>query len=56
MYFISNDGYQNCPDFVPMLNSLTLNNNKKVTDWIPDEVSPKKTELFHSILATIMHE
>ena len=39
MYFTGDDGYQNFLDFAPMLNSLILDSNKKVTNWISTRIS-----------------
>ena len=46
MYFTGDDGYQNFLVFVPMLSSLTLDNNKRVTNWILTGVSPEKIKPF----------
>ena len=34
VYFTANDGYLNFLDFAPMLSSLILNRNEKITNWI----------------------
>ena len=39
IYFIGNAGYQNFLVFGPMLSSLILDSNKKVTDWISTGIS-----------------
>ena len=39
IYFIGNAGYQNFLVFAPMLSSLILDSNKKVTDWISTGIS-----------------
>ena len=41
-YFTGNDGYQDFLVFAPMLNSLVLDNNIKVTNWISTGVLPFK--------------
>ena len=41
MYFTGDDGYQNFLVFVSMLSSLTVNNNKKATNWILTGTSMK---------------
>ena len=46
MYFTGDDGYQNFLVFAPMLSSLTLDNNKRVTNWILTGVSPEKIKPF----------
>ena len=35
MHFTGNGGHQNFLAFTPMLSSLILDSNKKVTNWIP---------------------
>ena len=37
-----------------MLNSLALNNNKKVTNWILKGISPEKKKPFYPSLAPVM--
>ena len=54
IYFTGDDGNQFFLIFAPMLNSLTLDNNKKVTNWILTRVSLEKSKLFDPILAPIM--
>ena len=54
MYFMGNDGYQNFLVFAPMLSSLTLDNHKKVTDWILIAVSPEKIKPFYTSLEKAM--
>ena len=54
MYILGNNGYQNFLVFVPVLNSLTLDNSKKVTDWISIGVSLEKIKLFDTNLAPTM--
>ena len=46
MYFTGDDGYQTFLVFAPMLNSLTLGNNKRVTNWILTGVSPENIKPF----------
>ena len=52
-YFTGNDGYQNFLVFAPLQNSLALHNNKKVTNWIPTGVSPKKVRAFVNLTLTM---
>ena len=42
MYFTDKDGYHNFAVFAPMLNSLILDSNTKVTDWISTGISSEK--------------
>ena len=42
MYFTGGDGYQNFLDFALMINSIILDSNKKVIDWISTEISSEK--------------
>ena len=42
MYFTGNDGYQNFLIFAPMLSSLILDCNRKVTDWILTRILSEK--------------
>ena len=45
-YFRGDDGSQNCLVFTPTLSSLTLNNNKKGTNWgSPEKIKPFYTSL-----------
>ena len=50
MYFTRNDGYQNVLVFAPILSSLILESNKKVTNWISIEISSEETEPFDTNL------
>ena len=52
MYFIGDDGYQNFLVFAPLLSSLILGSNKKVTKWI--SISPEKTKPFDTNLEPAM--
>ena len=45
MYFTGKDGYQNFLVFAPMLSSLILDSNKKVTNWISTGNKPFDTNL-----------
>ena len=54
MYFRSNDGYQNILVFAPMLNSLILDSNKKVTNQISTIISTEKIKPFDTNLEPIM--
>ena len=53
-YFTDNDGYQNFSVFEPMISSLTLHNNNKVTNWKSTGISPKKIKQFDPSLPPIM--
>ena len=44
MFFTGNDGYQNFLVFSPMLDSLTLDNNNKITNWISAANYPEKSK------------
>ena len=46
MYFIGNNGYQNFLIFAPMIISLILYTNKKVTNWISSRISSEKIKPF----------
>ena len=53
--FTGDDGYENVLIFPPMLSSLMLDNNEKVTNWISagissEEIKPFDTNLEPSIL------
>ena len=50
MYFTGDKGYQSFLVFAPMLGSLTLDNNKKVTYWISNEISFEKIKPFDTNL------
>ena len=54
MYFTGNDGYQNFLVFSPMLISLILDSNKKVTDWISTGISSEKIKPFDTGLESLM--
>ena len=51
-YFTGKDDYQNFWAFASMLNLLTLDNNKKVTNWISTGVSPEKNKPFDTNLTS----
>ena len=53
-YFTGHNGCQNFLVFTPMYNSLILDNNKKVTNWISTGVSTEKIKPFDVNLALIM--
>ena len=53
-HFAGNGGFENFLVFAPMLNSLTLDNNKYVPNWISPGVSSKKIKLFDTNLAPNM--
>ena len=54
MYFRGDDRSQNVLVFVLVLNSLTLDNSKKVTGWIWTGVSTKNLKSFDTNLAPTM--
>ena len=53
-YLTGDDGFENIFIFAPMLNSLTSDNNKKVTNWISGGVSPKNVKPFDNNLSPTM--
>ena len=54
MYFTGNEGYQNFLVFVPMVSSLILDSNKKVTDWTLTGISSEGTKPFDTYLQLTM--
>ena len=50
IYFIGDDGYQNFLVFAPMLSSVILDSNRKVTDWISTGISSEKIKPFDTDL------
>ena len=50
MYFAGNDGDQKFRVFTPVLTSLILDSNKKVTNWISTEMTSEKIKLFDTNL------
>ena len=50
IYFTGDDGYQNFLVFAPILSSLTLDNNKNVTNWISTRISSEKIKTFDTNL------
>ena len=54
MYFMDNDGHQHFLVFAPMLISLILDGNEKVTDWILTRISSEKIKPFDTNLETTM--
>ena len=54
MYFTGNYGYQKFLLFAPMLSSLILDSNKKVTYWILAEISSIKIKPFDTNLEPSM--
>ena len=54
MYFAGDHGYQNFLPFGPMLSSLILNSNKKVTNWILTGISSEKIKPFDTNLESTM--
>ena len=53
IYFTGDNGYQNFLVFAPMLSSLILNNDRKVTDWISTKISSEKFKLFNAGLSRV---
>ena len=51
MYFTNDHGYQNFLVFSPTLSSLTLEHNKKVSNWVSTGVPPEKIKSFDTSLA-----
>ena len=49
MHFPSDNGYKILV-LVPMLSTLTLDSNKKVTNWMLTKIPSEKVKLFHTIL------
>ena len=54
LYFKGYDDYKNFLVFAPILSSLILDSNKKVTDWISTGLLPVKIKLFDISLELIM--
>ena len=54
LYFKGYDDYKNLLVFAPILSSLILDSNKKVTDWISTGLLPVKIKLFDISLELIM--
>ena len=54
LYFKGYDDYKNFLVFPPILSSLILDSNKKVTDWISTGLLPVKIKLFDISLELIM--
>ena len=54
MYFADNDGYQNFLVFAPILSSLILDSNKRVTNWILTGISSEKIKPFDTNLEPTM--
>ena len=50
MYFTGDNGYQDFLVFVPMISSLILDSNKKVTNWILTRLSSEKIKPFDTDL------
>ena len=48
MYFTGNDDYQNFLVFAPLLISLMLADNKKVTNWVSIGISSEKNKPFNT--------
>ena len=56
VYFTGDDGDQNFLVFTPMLSSLTMDSNEKVTKWILTAISSKKIKPFETNLKLIMFD
>ena len=54
IYFTGDYGKQKVLVFAPMLNSLSLDNNKKVTYWISARISSEKIKPFDTSLKPTM--
>ena len=54
MYFAGNDSYTIFLVFAPMLSSLILDSNKKVTNWISTGISSQKIKSFNTNLEPTM--
>ena len=54
IYFKDDDGYQKVLVFAPVLNSVTLDNSKRVTDWLSTQVPPEKIEPINISFVLIM--
>ena len=54
MYFTGGNVYLNFLVFVPILSSLTSDNNKKVTNWISTRILSIKIEPLHTNLELTM--
>ena len=50
MYFAGDNGYKNFKVFAPVLSSLILDSNKKVTNWMSISISSGKIKPFHNDL------
>ena len=53
IYFTGDNGYQNFLVFAPMLSSLILNRDRKVTDWISTKISSEKFKPFDAGLSRV---
>ena len=53
-YFTNSDGYQKTLVSALMFNSITLDNNKKVTNWISTGQLPEEMKLFQVNLVPTM--
>ena len=53
-YLTDSDGYQKILVFALMFNSITLDNNKKVTNWISTGQLPEEMKLFDVNLVPTM--
>ena len=54
MYFTGDDVYQNFLVFAPILSSLMLDSNKKVTNWMSTGISSEKINPFNANLKPTM--
>ena len=54
VYFTGSYGYQDFQVFAPILSSLVLDRNKKVTNWISTGISSAKIKIFNANLEPTM--
>ena len=54
MFFTGDDGYQRFLVFALMLNSLTLDNNKRLTNWMVSGISSERIKQFDTNLEPTM--
>ena len=54
IYFTGNDGNQNSFVFAPMLNSIVLDSNNKVTNYISTRIPSEKFKPFDTYLEPTM--
>ena len=54
MFFTDDEGYQSLLVFTPMLSSLILGSNKRITNWISTRISSEKIKPFGTNLEPTM--